>query len=422
MQSFIFLRSPLHDSGGHLHHIRRNTIHLASFLNRRRLSQTRNIGTFTISWNSPQIRRLPRSKAFLWTDVFEMQRRTKASSSSKPVNSGHSHDHDHDHSHSHSHGGLFHSHSHDAGHSHAGDAQATAEALTKVFKGEGLDKGTKVTLLGLFSNVGLTAVKGAAGWYFHSAALLAEAGHSLSDLLADFVALASWRTSRRPPSDEYPYGFGKFESFGTATVSILLIGGALAIGYHSYNTFLHVLAPTVSSLPPGLAHDILTTFINSNITALDAAAGILPHSHAHGHSHTAHSHGEVDLLDPNAAWFALASVIIKEWVYRVTKKVADEEKSPVLEANALHHRSDAYSSGVALIAILGTWAVPGLPLDSIGGRCLCFRLAPKQDLIKLIVFSVFHRFYRHIHLLPDFTTGMVAHATSSQRPHGRRCI
>jgi len=155
-------------------------------------------------------------------------------------------------------------------------------------------------------------------------------------------------------------------------VSLLLIGGALAIGYHSYYTFIQVLAPTISSLPPGALQDILQTFISSNMTALDAASQVVPHSHAHshsfGHSHMPHlGEGEVPTLDPNAAWFALASVITKEWVYRLTKKVADEEKSPVLDANAQHHRSDAYSSAVALVAILGSWAIPGLPLDSIGG-------------------------------------------------------
>jgi divalent metal cation (Fe/Co/Zn/Cd) transporter len=87
-------------------------------------------------------------------------------------------------------------------------------------------------------------------------------------------------------------------------------------------------------------------------------------------SEMAHTHGfesQSQILDPNAAWFAAVSVLAKEWLYRVTKKVADEERSSVLFANALHHRSDAYSSLVALIAILGTWIFPKLPLDPIGG-------------------------------------------------------
>lgn len=52
--------------------------------------------------------------------------------------------------------------------------------------------------------------------------------------------------------------------------------------------------------------------------------GALTHEHEHG-----------SVLNPHAAWFALMSVIVKEWLYRATKRVADEEHSPVLTANAL---------------------------------------------------------------------------------------
>ena len=72
----------------------------------------------------------------------------------------------------------------------------------------------------------------------------------------------------------------------------------------------------------------------------------------------------------NAAWFAAVSIVSKEWLFRITRKVADEENSPVLLANAYHHRSDAYSSVVALVAILGSGWFPTLPLDPIGGASL----------------------------------------------------
>lgn len=116
------------------------------------------------------------------------------------------------------------------------------------------DRGARVTLLGLLSNVGLTAVKGGAGWcahhypttkanrlrnyirYLNSAVLIADAGHSLSgeddallvdslplmyfdgiDLMGDCVTLFFYTFSRRPPSKSYPYGYGKFESLGTVS-------------------------------------------------------------------------------------------------------------------------------------------------------------------------------------------------------------
>ena len=185
------------------------------------------------------------------------------------------------------------------------------------------------------------------------------------DLLGDFVTLFCWRFSRQPPTAAYPYGFGKFESLGTTTVALILIGGAFGIGFHSFGLLAHQLADTVTTLPPGHAQQIL----QSASDVMQSVAGTLGNiGHAHGHGGggevDAHGHG---VLDPNAAWFALVSVIVKEWLYRVTKKVADDERSSVLLANAIHHRSDAYSSAVALVAILGTWWFPALPLDPLGG-------------------------------------------------------
>jgi divalent metal cation (Fe/Co/Zn/Cd) transporter len=130
-----------------------------------------------------------------------------------------------------------------------------------------------------------------------------------------------------------------------------LVGGALGIGFHSYHLLVSALSDTAATLPAGPWRDIL-----ENVTSAAPSAPEVGHAHAHA-------------VDPNAAWFAAVSVLIKEWLYRITKVVADEEKSPVLLANAIHHRSDAYSSLVAFFAILGTWFFPALPLDPIGGQC-----------------------------------------------------
>lgn len=175
------------------------------------------------------------------------------------------------------------------------------------------------------------------------------------DLLGDFVTLASWKLSRRPPSEKYPYGFGKFETIGTVTISILLTGGALGIGFHSYHLLVEALNASIPTIPPGAFHDIMQNLFQ---VAQTVPLPDIGHSHSHDHG---------SLLDPNAAWFAAVSIVAKEWLYRITKKVADEERSSVLLANAIHHRSDAYSSVVAFVAILGTWLLPTLPLDPIGG-------------------------------------------------------
>ncbi|EIW83161.1 cation efflux protein [Coniophora puteana RWD-64-598 SS2] len=276
----------------------------------------------------------------------------QSSSAPKPP---HNHDHDHDHKHAHVHeNGHDHTHSHGIfGHSHAAhdhDHSEDAERVMQALSGKG-DRGSQITLVGLFTNVGLTAAKGIAGWQMHSASLLADAGHSLSDLLGDFVTLFCWKLSRKPPSLRYPYGFAKFETLGTTMVSLMLIGGALGIGFHSWHLLVESLSSTVPTMSPGPLRD----FVESFATAADNVPVV---GHAHGHG---------DVLDPNAAWFALVSVVAKEWLYRITKKVADDENSPVLYANAIHHRSDAYSSVVALAAILGSWFFPAVPLDPIGG-------------------------------------------------------
>ncbi|KAF9648557.1 hypothetical protein BDM02DRAFT_3155671 [Thelephora ganbajun] len=265
-------------------------------------------------------------------------------------------DHNHNHDHSHSHG-IFNAFGHT--HSREDTSTAGAEKIVEALKGGSVDRGSQITLVGLYANIVLTGAKGVAGWYMNSAALLAEAGHSLSDLLGDFVTLFAWKLSQKPPSQKYPYGFGKFETLGTISISILLTGGALGIGFHSYNLLIDALAPTISTMPPGIIQDVFQTVQNLPVPEI---------GHAHTHAASGHDvHGHGSILNPNAAWFAAIGVLSKEWLYRVTKKVADEERSSVLLANAIHHRSDAYSSMVALVAILGNWYFPVLPLDPIGG-------------------------------------------------------
>lgn len=139
-------------------------------------------------------------------------------------------------------------------------------------------------------------------------------------------------------------------------MSLLLTGGAVGLGLHSLSLLAESLSQAATSIPAGALHDVLV-----NVTDFATNAPAVASGHAHEHS-----------LDPNAAWFALVGVVAKEWLYRATKKVAHEESSPVLFANAYHHRSDAYSSLVALVAILGTWWFPHLPLDAIGGECCPF--------------------------------------------------
>ncbi|KAI8576846.1 hypothetical protein K450DRAFT_254580 [Umbelopsis ramanniana AG] len=237
-----------------------------------------------------------------------------------------------------------HHHGHDHGHAHAQLMQTIAESGKR---------GTRITVIGLAANVGLTVSKGVAGWMLNSASLLADAGHSLSDMLSDFVTLYTYKRSRKPADALYPYGYGKFETVGSLAVSTLLIGGAIGIGWHSFDLMMGVVQS--SGVQETASAVVATASDPSTSPASPVAQQVASISDHHGHT-----------LNPNAAWFALISIVVKEWLYRATIKVGREEKSDVLIANAWHHRSDAFSSVVALAAIGGSYA--GIPiLDPLGG-------------------------------------------------------
>ena len=153
------------------------------------------------------------------------------------------------------------------------------------------------------------------------------------------MTLATWRISRKPPSDTFPWGYAKFETCGTLAVSVILVGGAIGIGLHSYHLLLQVILPWLESLPPdaflaGL-QKWLPNSVPSPLLELFHAHGVGEHDHGHAHGVDGHDHGAHAILNPHAAWFALASVVIKEWLYQVTNRVAKQENSPVLRANAL---------------------------------------------------------------------------------------
>ncbi|KAH8921058.1 hypothetical protein BT69DRAFT_360817 [Atractiella rhizophila] len=218
---------------------------------------------------------------------------------------------------------MSHTHSHAHSHSHASSASTTS------------------ALLGLFTNVFLTVAKLAGGYLLNSTSLIADAAHSATDLVADgvtvgflWVSAPSGKVDASEGAKRWSWGKGKFEPIGTLLVSFLLLSGGLGIGLHS----LTLLSP---SLPSSLPFSSLF--------------------HSHGSSE-----GEEEEVDARAALFAVFGILVKEWLYQRTARVAIEQKSDLLMASALHHRSDAMSSVVALIAIVGS-AVGYKMLDPLGG-------------------------------------------------------
>ena len=174
----------------------------------------------------------------------------------------------------------------------------------------------KVTLAGGAVNVVLLAFKFAAGILGHSAAMIADAVHSLSDFITDLIVLVFVHISGKPQDKSHDYGHGKYE-----TLALTIIGIALLI------------------VAVGIFHN----------GALRIAAWWQGE--------------ELEAPGMLALWAALVSIILKEVTYRFTIRYARKLDSPALEANAWHHRSDALSSigtavGIGGAILLGRrWAV-----------------------------------------------------------------
>jgi len=180
----------------------------------------------------------------------------------------------------------------------------------------------RVTWIGVAVNLLLSVGKLGAGITAHSSALVADAGHSLSDLVSDFITLWSVNVARLPPDEDHPYGHYKFEAIGSLFLSLTLLATGGSVGLMANKQLMEVLQATAMS---------------------SAAAAAAP----------------VQLPGPLALVMAGLSIFSKEWLFRITKEVGERLRSPVVIANAWHHRSDAYSSVLALFSI--AWAMVGFP-------------------------------------------------------------
>jgi len=171
-----------------------------------------------------------------------------------------------------------------------------------------------VTLLGAAINALLALLKVIAGWLGHSQALIADGIHSLSDLASDAMVLFAAKHGAREADESHPYGHGRIETLATVALGGLLLVVAVGLAWDAGNR----LFQPERLLKPGLL-------------ALGAA---------------------------------VLSVVSKELLYHYTMHVARKLRSPMLKANAWHHRSDAISSVVVIVGVAGTMA--GLPyLDAI---------------------------------------------------------
>ena len=158
-----------------------------------------------------------------------------------------------------------------------------------------------ITYLSIAINIALSVVKIVIGLFTASLALMADGLHSLSDLATDAAVLVGLRLGSKAPDKEHPYGHGRLETFsaGSIAVVLMLVGGAM-IYYASI-----AIARNEVTIP--------------RLAVLVAA---------------------------------IVSIASKEWLYRVTQRIAIQSHSTALYANAWHHRSDALSSVAVVIGFI----------------------------------------------------------------------
>lgn len=164
-----------------------------------------------------------------------------------------------------------------------------------------------VTWVGLLINVALAALKLVCGVLGRSQAVVADAVHSISDCATDLAILVGVRYWIKPPDDCHPHGHRRIETVVTVLIGVSLAGVAFGLGYRAIKT---LLAPN----------------------------------------------------EVQVGWIALVaagvSIFTKEGLFRWTVTAGRRVKSSALVANAWHHRSDAFSSIPAFIAVGGALLIP----------------------------------------------------------------
>ncbi|XP_010038180.2 metal tolerance protein 2 [Eucalyptus grandis] len=193
------------------------------------------------------------------------------------------------------------------------------------------EDGVRIFRLGLAADVCLAAGKAVTGYLSGSTAIIADAAHSVSDVVLSGVALWSYKAANVPKDKDHPYGHGKFETLGALGISCMLLATAGGIAWHALDLLLGLLSAT----PEIVNHSVLN-------------------EHVHSHHHGGHHHG-VDMEHPILALsVTIISISTKEGLYWITKRAGERQGSGLMKANAWHHRADAISSVVALLGVGGS--------------------------------------------------------------------
>lgn len=185
------------------------------------------------------------------------------------------------------------------------------------------DKGRAmhVSRVSILINIVLTGGKLAAGIIAHSNAMISDAVHSASDVFSTLIVMAGVSMASKQPDKEHPFGHDRMECVAALFLSLILFAMGVGIGAGAVKTIFW-------------------------------------------------SYGEAAVPGILAMAAAVASIGVKEWMYRYTKRAAADTRSGALMADAWHHRSDALSSIGALVGIGG--ARMGLPfMDPAASFVIC---------------------------------------------------
>ena len=157
----------------------------------------------------------------------------------------------------------------------------------------------RATVLSIGANLVLAVLKGVAGFFGNSYALVADAIESTTDVFSSLLVWFGLRYASRPADSNHPYGHGRIEPLLTFMVVVFLIVSAVVIAYQS----------------------------------------ILNISRPH------------ELPEPYTLYILGGIILFKEGIYRMVKRKAEESKSTAVKSDAWHHRSDAITSLAAFIGI-----------------------------------------------------------------------
>lgn len=165
----------------------------------------------------------------------------------------------------------------------------------------------QITLLGSVSNALLVGLKLFIGVFGHSSAMIAEAINSLSDFVADLIALIFIRISGKPQDKDHHYGHGKYETLASVVMAVVMMGVGGLLFYHSIDKVYAI---------------------------------VVRGSHLPSPSHL-------------ALVVAVISLITKGLLYRYTSRWAAILKSSALRAKAMDHRGDMLTLVAVLLGIAG---------------------------------------------------------------------